>query len=70
MKFCKTCVHFDLKSDNCHHPDYSPITDVVSGMRGHVPAEVCRHLPQLCGTHAWKHEERITIGSVEDWEAA
>ena len=70
MKFCRDCVHFNAATDNCQQPDNSPILDIVSGTRGHIQAEICRHIPVLCGTFAMKFEARVTTGTVQDWEAA
>lgn len=74
MKFCRDCSHFNEKTDNCQHPDHSPIIDVVSGTRGHIQAEVCRALNVICGTYAWKFEQKVipivTDGTIQDWEAA
>jgi len=70
MKFCKDCTHFEVHRDVCQHPEHSPILDTVSGTRGYIQAEICRALPALCGTYAFRFTPRITSGTVEDWEAA
>jgi hypothetical protein len=74
MKFCRDCHHFNPKTDNCQHPDNSPVTDIVSGSRSYIPAEVCRHINVLCGTYAlnWRPLDipDITPGLPADWEGA
>ena len=74
MKFCRDCQHFNEKTDNCQHHSNSPVTDIVSGSRSYIPAEICRHINVLCGTYALNWQARIvpevTPGLPEDWEGA
>ena len=72
MKFCRDCSHFNEETDHCQHPDYSPVTDIVTGSRSYVPAIVSRHINVLCGKYAlnWRARDIPTVPSPDDWEGA